>query len=101
MNQKIYTGDATHFFFFLRRKIMSDPQRAPQAIFYSDESSESRKVRKILQKSGIIFDEINEHGEDNGSLNGYKPPLIRAREGEFEGVKRIKDFVNFILSTKH
>lgn len=86
-------------FLFLRRKIMNEPQPAPQAIFYSNESIDSRKARKILQKSGITFHEINKYGEDNGSLNGYKPPLVRAREGEFEGVKRIKEFVDFILSS--
>jgi len=73
--------------------------KTPQAIFYSNDTDESRIAREVLIQAGVYFEEVEKLGYVNGSLNGYKPPLVRAREGEFEGVERIKTFVSFVQSS--
>jgi len=70
--------------------------KAIQAIFFSDGSPQSDEAREILESAKIIYEEVEKLGETNGSLNGYKPPLVRAKEGEFEGVDRIKAFADYV-----
>ena len=78
---------------------MNQDIQTPLAIFYSDQSEESNNARKILDKSGLVYEEVEKNGEINGSLNGYHPPLVRARQGEFAGAERIEEFVDFVLAT--
>jgi len=59
-----------------------------QAFFFSDDQRASQEARKLLNESGVSFEELSEK-----PINGYLAPTLISREGEFEGLDRIREFV--------
>ena len=63
-----------------------------QALFITDDSLLSIVAREMLENSGVKFTPTTIKGPE------LKPPAIIAREGDFNGIRGIRNFVRIVTN---
>jgi hypothetical protein len=67
-----------------------------KALLYSDNRPESLEARELLINSGIPFREFENTWEKHHSNNPVKPPALFSREGDFNGLSQIEEFIEIV-----